>query len=221
MVKGWPLCDIEVDYQLLRSSMADPPVAGVQLPRTVASTAICDTSGVGTRTATVCRAAHRGGGQVPGPSTIAAGLRHERTRRCGPGLVATAGFTPRGGVSVDTSRQDGDDVGDTVIISIIERPAVMPTHVLLTTFTQQGIEHVRNSPERTDHAKELVELLGGTWQAFFVTMGRYDGAVIADFPDDATVARAVLALAESGNVTTETLRAFTLEEFREIVEAMP
>lgn len=96
----------------------------------------------------------------------------------------------------------------------------MPTYVLLTTFTQQGIEAVADSPERTDHAKALVESVGGTWRDFFVTMGRYDGVVIAEFPDDETAARAVLALASSGNVTTETLRAFSLEEFRDIVDGL-
>ncbi len=97
---------------------------------------------------------------------------------------------------------------------------VIPTYVLLTTFTQQGTENVRDSPERTDHAKEMVESLGGIWKGLFVTMGRYDGVVIVDFPDDATAAQAVLALAESGNVTTETLRAFARDEFRDIVDAM-
>lgn len=96
----------------------------------------------------------------------------------------------------------------------------MLTYVLLTTFTQQGVENVRDSPERTDHAKGMVESLGGTWKEFFVTMGRDDGVVIADSPDDATAAQAVLTLAESDNVTTEPLRAFTLDEFRDIVEAM-
>ncbi len=113
-----------------------------------------------------------------------------------------------------------DDPGDTAIALLVVSTRVMPTYVLLTTFTQEGIENVRDSPERTEHAKDLVESLGGTWKDFFVTMGRYDGVVIADFPDDATAARAVLELAESGNVTTETLRAFTLEEFRDIIDAM-
>ena len=96
----------------------------------------------------------------------------------------------------------------------------MPTYILLTSFTQQGVESVRDSPDRTEHAKEMVESVGGTWKEFFVTMGRYDGVVVADFPDDATAAKGALTLAESGNVTTETLRAFTLDEFRDIVEAM-
>lgn len=97
----------------------------------------------------------------------------------------------------------------------------MPTYIILTTFTTQGIEHVDESPARTDHAREMVESVGGTWEAFFVTLGRYDGVVVARFPDDETAAQAALALGRSGNVTTETLRAFDLEEFSDIVDAMP
>lgn len=96
----------------------------------------------------------------------------------------------------------------------------MPTYVFLTTFTQQGIEHVSESPDRTEVARAEVESMGGTWKEFFVTMGRYDGIVVVEFPDDETAAQAALALASSGNVTTETLRAFTLDEFRDIVDAM-
>ena len=97
----------------------------------------------------------------------------------------------------------------------------MQTYVFLTQFTRQGIENVRDSPTRTEEAREMVESLGGTWEAFFVTMGRYDGLVVAGFPDDETAASAALALGRGGNVTTETLRAFTLEEFRDVVEATP
>lgn len=97
----------------------------------------------------------------------------------------------------------------------------MPTYVFLTTFTQQGIEAVHESPDRTEEAKAMVESMGGTWQAFFVTMGRFDGLVIAEFPDDETAAQAALALGRSGSVTTETLRAFTLAEFRELVDGLP
>lgn len=96
----------------------------------------------------------------------------------------------------------------------------MPTYVLLTRFTRHGVANVRDSPDRTEDAKAMVESMGGTWREFFVTMGRYDGVVVADFPDDATAARAALTLGSSGNVTTETLRAFTLDEFREIADAV-
>ena len=60
----------------------------------------------------------------------------------------------------------------------------MPTYVFLTRFTQQGIENIRDSPDRTEHAKTEVEPMGGTWKGFFVPMGQYDGLVIAEFLDD-------------------------------------
>lgn len=97
----------------------------------------------------------------------------------------------------------------------------MQTYVFLTTFTEQGVENVHESPDRTDEAKAMVESLGGTWEAFFVTMGRYDGLVVAEFPDAETAAQAALALGRGGSVTTETLRAFTLSEFCDLVEAVP
>ena len=93
----------------------------------------------------------------------------------------------------------------------------MPSYIILTQFTRTGIERVERGPERTEDAIDLMESLGGELRDFFVVMGRYDGVVIADFPDDETVARAVLALGNSGHVTTETLRAFGLDAFREIV----
>lgn len=98
---------------------------------------------------------------------------------------------------------------------------VMPRFVLLTKFTRSGIANVRDSPERTVHAAELVESVGGSWEEFFITMGRFDGVVIADFPDDESAATAVLSLAGSGNVSIEPLRAFNLDEFRALVETLP
>ncbi len=93
----------------------------------------------------------------------------------------------------------------------------MPTYVVLTRFTRTGIENVEESPDRTEHARALIESAGGELREFFVVMGRYDGVLVADFPDDETAARVVLELGRSGNVTTETLKAFDLDAFRELV----
>jgi uncharacterized protein with GYD domain len=40
-------------------------------------------------------------------------------------------------------------------------------------------------------------------------------------PDDETFARVLLTIASGGNITTETLRAFSEEEYRRIVAGMP
>ena len=48
-------------------------------------------------------------------------------------------------------------------------------------------------------------------------MGQYDMAIVAEAPDDATFARMTLALASKGSVHTETVRAFTEDEYRKII----
>ena len=56
---------------------------------------------------------------------------------------------------------------------------------------------------------------------FYLAMGQYDAVVVVEAPDDETVAKASLAIGSLGNVRIETLRAFTEEEYRGIVRALP
>ena len=53
--------------------------------------------------------------------------------------------------------------------------------------------------------------------AFFITTGRYDMVAIVEAADDMTFAKALLANASQGSFTTETCRAFTENEHRQIV----
>jgi uncharacterized protein with GYD domain len=97
----------------------------------------------------------------------------------------------------------------------------MPTYITLIQFTQKGMESIRESPSRLDNVRRAVEAAGGRYIAFYMTMGRYDGALISEAPDDATVARTLLMVGALGNVRTETLRAFTEDEFRQLVGGLP
>ena len=62
---------------------------------------------------------------------------------------------------------------------------------------------------------------GSELKAFYLTMGRYDIVAISEAPDDEAVAKVALAIGSAGNVTTETLRAFTEDDDRQIVAALP
>ena len=46
-------------------------------------------------------------------------------------------------------------------------------------------------------------------QAFYLTMGQYDGVTISEAPSDEAFAKTMLAIASAGAIRTETLRAFT------------
>ena len=96
----------------------------------------------------------------------------------------------------------------------------MPTYIALINWTQQGIENVKDSPDRASDANELFESLGGEMKALYLTMGEYDLVSIAEFPDDETAAQAILTLGKSGNVRTKTLRAFPEDDYREIIESL-
>ena len=51
-------------------------------------------------------------------------------------------------------------------------------------------------------------------------MGRYDTAFIAGAPDDETIMKATTTVAARGFVSSETLRAFTEEEFSKLVSEL-
>ena len=97
----------------------------------------------------------------------------------------------------------------------------MATYVSLIRFTRQGITTIKDGPARLDAGKQTFKAFGSELTAFYLTMGRYDIIAISEAPDDAAASKVALAIGSAGNVTTETLRAFTEHEYREIVAALP
>ncbi len=97
----------------------------------------------------------------------------------------------------------------------------MPTYISLIKYTHQGISAIKEGPNRLDANKEILNRLGSELKAFYLTMGRYDIVTISEAPDDTAAAKIALTIGSAGNVTTETLRAFTEDEYREIVAALP
>lgn len=97
----------------------------------------------------------------------------------------------------------------------------MPTYITLLNWTQQGIENVQASPDRLDDAKSLAESMGGEITHWYLTFGRYDLVAISEFPDDETVAKFSLAANSLGNISTETLKAFDEQMYRDIIADIP
>ncbi len=95
----------------------------------------------------------------------------------------------------------------------------MATFVVLLTFTQQAKQDITDL-SGLDAAKQSIEAMGGQWKAWYMTMGQYDAVLIVETPDDETAARIALAQNSSGAVTSQTLRAFTEDEFRQLVGAL-
>lgn len=106
-------------------------------------------------------------------------------------------------------------------LALIKGRFVMSTYIVLFRFTQKGVETIKKSPLRVEKAKSTFEELGAKVREFYALLGQYDTVFIAEAPNDETIAKAAMAVASLGNVQTEILRAFTEDEFREIIAGLP
>ena len=97
----------------------------------------------------------------------------------------------------------------------------MPTYNAFADWTEEGIRNVKDSPARLDKVKQMYKEAGAELKAFYMTMGRCDMVAIAEAPNDDVIAQLALRLGAGGSVLTETLKAFTEEEYREIIGSLP
>jgi len=97
----------------------------------------------------------------------------------------------------------------------------MATYIMLINYTDQGIRTVKDSPKRLDAAKKMLKTMGGEIKDFYLTMGSYDIAIVAEAPSDDVIAKFALAAGSLGNVRTTTLKAFPEAEYRKIIAALP
>ena len=96
----------------------------------------------------------------------------------------------------------------------------MGHYVTLIRYTQQGAAKIKESPARLDAAKKAAEAAGGKIHSWYLTMGKYDAVIISEFPNDEASAKYMLSSGSLGNITTQTLKAFTEAEYRKIIASL-
>lgn len=96
----------------------------------------------------------------------------------------------------------------------------MTTYIMLLNWTDQGVKSVRESARRLDAAKKRLGDMGGSFKAFYLTMGEYDMVAVCEAPDDAVLASFILQLGMAGNVRSRTLKAFPEAAYREIITSL-
>lgn len=92
----------------------------------------------------------------------------------------------------------------------------MATYITLLKFTDQGIRNVKESPKRFGVAIKMAKSMGVTIKQGYWTMGQYDLVVIAEGTEDA-IATWMFKVGSLGNVTSNTLRAFTADKMKKLV----
>jgi len=96
----------------------------------------------------------------------------------------------------------------------------MSTFVCLFNWTDQGIKNVRDTTKRSERFKAAIKKAGGSVKGIYWTLGRYDGLIVFEAPDESSATAIMLSGGALGSVRTETLRAFDAEEMDKILEKM-
>jgi len=89
----------------------------------------------------------------------------------------------------------------------------MPTYIMLASLTPEGVQTVKNNPQRIKEVNNEVEQLGAKVKAQWATLGHVDFITIVEAPDESTIARVSLELGSRGTARYETLVAIPVEDF--------
>jgi uncharacterized protein with GYD domain len=89
----------------------------------------------------------------------------------------------------------------------------MPTYILLSSLTSQGVQTLKANPDRLREVNKDIEELGAKVVHQWATLGEYDFVNVVEAPDSATIARVSVNLGARGSTKIRTLTALTIEEF--------
>lgn len=97
----------------------------------------------------------------------------------------------------------------------------MPGYIFLQKFTSKELADLKGSLARVEEAKAAAQKMGirviGVWR----TMGEYDAVTVVDAPNDEAASLLALGAASTGYIATETMRAFSEEEYKALVSKLP
>ena len=89
----------------------------------------------------------------------------------------------------------------------------MPTYIMLSTLSPEGVQTVKNNPQRIKEVNHELEQLGATVKAQWATLGHFDFVNVVEAPDEATIAKVSMELGSRGTAKYETLTAIPIDDF--------
>jgi uncharacterized protein with GYD domain len=90
--------------------------------------------------------------------------------------------------------------------------------MIFMNYTAEGLRDVKNTAARIEQSVKLWESMGGKTLGVYLTMGQYDIVAIGEGPSDEVAAAFLLKLGALGTVKTTTVKAFSLDEAKGIID---
>ena len=89
----------------------------------------------------------------------------------------------------------------------------MPVYILLSAFTDDGIQRVIDNPSCLREISMDIEKLGVTVLQQYATLGQYDFVHVIEAPDNETIARVSMELIAQGILKPRTLPTVSINDF--------
>ncbi len=87
----------------------------------------------------------------------------------------------------------------------------MPTYLMLTKLTAQGVQTLKANPARLREVNRDVEEIGAKVLHQWATIGEYDFVNIVEAADAATIAKVSLALGARGSAKLQSLELLEVD----------
>jgi uncharacterized protein with GYD domain len=101
----------------------------------------------------------------------------------------------------------------------------MASYIILANFTSVGIRNIKTTTQRAkdfrSKTEKVVIKVKIKVKDIYWTLGNFDVVVVAESPDNETMAGMLFALGRLGNVTTQTLIAFPIDSMEKIIGKLP
>lgn len=97
----------------------------------------------------------------------------------------------------------------------------MVTYIGLLSFTDKGIQNIKQTTQRAAAAKEIGQRMGVNMRDIWWTTGECDIVCVLEAQDEASILAFELAVAGQGNVRSRSLRAFTAPELDKVLAKLP
>jgi uncharacterized protein with GYD domain len=94
----------------------------------------------------------------------------------------------------------------------------MATYVVLYKFTDQGAKDIKARIQGARDSKAESERRGFRILGTYFTQGRYDMVAVVEAPGEDAMVAGLFSIMGAGNVRSETLRAFSIDEMDAIIQ---
>ena len=97
----------------------------------------------------------------------------------------------------------------------------MPMFIVLAKYTTEGVQNIKQAPERSKASQKIAESVGAEIKNVYYTMGRYDFVAIIEAPSVEVAMKGLFMFGAGGIQSTETLVGLSMEDAHKVISEIP